>query len=218
MIIVDDCSRDSSFEIAQSYADKDSRIKVYKLEQNQGSSKARNVALDHTTADYVTFIDADDTILENKFERQIGFMEENDYSITYTNYRRMSFDESKIGVIIKSADCIDYEHMLFHTAMGTLTPIYNRKKIGDYRFDENLPARMDYAFWLDVLRAGHKAYRFDEDLARYRRGYESLSSNKIKGQKLVWKILRYREKVPFPKIIFCYLSYVFHALKKRREF
>ena len=105
-----------------------------------------------------------------------------------------------------------------HTAMGTLTPIYNRLKVGEFRFDENLRARMDYAFWLDVLKQGHTAYRFNQDMARYRRGYESLSSNKRKGQKLVWKILRERENVPFPRAIYYYLSYVFHALKKRRRF
>jgi teichuronic acid biosynthesis glycosyltransferase TuaG len=218
MIIVDDCSSDRSFEVAQSYAHDDARIQVYKLDVNSGSSKARNVAMDKATGDYITFIDGDDTVMEDKFERQIQFMTDNDYAITYTNYRRMSFDESKIGVIQKSAAKITYKHLLRHTAMGTLTPIYNRHKIGEYRFDEMLRARMDYAFWLDVLKEGHVAHRYSEDMARYRRGYESLSSSKRRGQKLVWKILRHREKVPFPRIIYYYFSYVFHALKKRRQF
>jgi teichuronic acid biosynthesis glycosyltransferase TuaG len=113
---------------------------------------------------------------------------------------------------------ITYKYLLRHTALGTLTPIYDRDAIGEFFFDESLSARMDWVFWLDVLREGHIAYRFDRDLARYRRGHSSLSSNINKGRKIVWDILRYRQEVPYPKIFWYYASYIFHAGKKRRLF
>lgn len=218
IIIVDDCSTDNTYEFAKQYASTDSRIQAVQLDCNSGSSKARNTAMDLAKGTYITFIDGDDVILPSKFEEQIKFMRDNDYAITYTNYRRMSHDETKIGVLQKSAAKIDFQHMLRHTAMGTLTPMYNREVIGEFRFDENYRSRMDYIFWLDVLREGHVAYRLNKDLARYRRGYKSLSSNKGKAQKIVWKVIREREKINFFLAVWYYSSYVFHALKKRKHF
>ncbi len=61
LIIVDDGSTDNSLEVAQSYAQKDDRIKVFHQE-NQGVSKARNTALKEIQGELVTFIDSDDGI------------------------------------------------------------------------------------------------------------------------------------------------------------
>lgn len=59
-IIVDNGSTDQSGEIADSYAEKDSRIKVIHLpKSNIGTG--RNTGLDMSKGDYVTFIDDDDT-------------------------------------------------------------------------------------------------------------------------------------------------------------
>lgn len=59
-IIVDNGSTDQSGEIADSYAEKDSRIKVIHIpKSNIGTG--RNTGLDMAKGDYVTFIDDDDT-------------------------------------------------------------------------------------------------------------------------------------------------------------
>ena len=217
-IIIDDCSTDNSFEIAQELSKKDSRVTALQQPKNGGSSAARNAGLRIAKGRYITFIDGDDIIKPFKFEAQLNFMKRNNYAITYTNYRRMTPDEKKIGILQRNPHKITYKHLLRHTALGTLTPIYDRTIIGEFFFDETLSARMDYAFWLDVLREGHKAHRFDRDLARYRRGHTSLSSNLNRGRKIVWKILRERQKIAFFKACWYYLSYIFHASKKRRLF
>lgn len=217
-IIIDDCSTDNSFEIAQNLAKKDKRVTAIQQPENKGSSAARNVGLRHATGKYITFIDGDDTIKPFKFETQLNFMKRKGYHITYTNYRRMTPDEKTIGILQRNPWKITYKHLLRHTAMGTLTPIYDREAIGEFFFDESLSARMDWAFWLDILREGHKAYRFDRDLARYRRGHTSLSSNINRGRKIVWRILRERQKLSYLTAVRYYLSYVFHAAKKRRLF
>ncbi len=219
MIIIDDCSMDNSVKIAQKYAKRDSRIKVITLDKNSGSSKARNVGLDMAQGRFITFIDGDDLIKPLKFGSQIDFMDSNGYAITYTNYRRITPDETQIGILIRNPEKIDYDYLLKHTALGTLTPIYDRNIIGDsYRFDETLPARMDYFFWLMVLQEGHVAHRFDRDMARYRRGHISLSSNIKRGQKIVWNIYRHKMGFNFLQASWYYAHYVCHALKKRRAY
>ena len=219
MIIVDDCSTDDSIKIARQYAQNDPRIHVITLDENSGSSKARNVGLDFAKGRFITFIDGDDLIMPNKFQDQIAFMKDNSYGITYTNYRRITPDEKQTGILIRNPDTINYNYLLKHTAMGTLTPIYDSDIIGNtYRFDETLPARMDYLFWLTILKDGYTAYRFDEDLARYRRGHTSLSSNLHRGQKIVWDIYRNRLGFNFAQASWYYIHYVCHALKKRRAY
>ena len=218
MIVVDDCSADSSYDIACAFAQSDPRIRAFRLERNRGSSAARNHGLRHSSGQYVTFIDGDDIVLPEKFERQIAFMRRHGHAITFTNYRRMTPDETQTGILIRNPARIDYDYLLKHTAMGTLTPVYDRTQTGDFYFDETLSARMDYAFWLDVLARGHSAYRLDEDLARYRRGHKSLSSNLFKGARLVWRVLKHRQKLSRPRAAWCFAHYAFFAVAKRRVF
>lgn len=60
-IIVDDGSTDTSGEICDTFAKKDSRFSVIHI-SNGGVSHARNVGLARATGEYVTFIDADDCV------------------------------------------------------------------------------------------------------------------------------------------------------------
>lgn len=64
IIIVDDGSTDESLKICESFAKKDSRIKVI-YEQNMGQGAARNRGIDCATGDYITFIDGDDFVERN---------------------------------------------------------------------------------------------------------------------------------------------------------
>ena len=63
IICVDDGSRDNSLEVLNSYAARDSRIKVIH-QQNGGRSAARNTGLDNASGDFILFVDSDDYITE----------------------------------------------------------------------------------------------------------------------------------------------------------
>ena len=59
IILVDDGAKDNCPQICDSYAEKDSRIKVIH-KQNGGLSDARNFGIDSATGDYIIFLDSDD--------------------------------------------------------------------------------------------------------------------------------------------------------------
>ena len=61
-IIVDDGSSDGSVALAQAYAAKDARIRVYQNETNLGDYPNRNQAAAHATGKYLKYVDADDLI------------------------------------------------------------------------------------------------------------------------------------------------------------
>lgn len=69
-VCVDDGSDDLSGAILDEYAAKDDRIKVLH-QSNRGVSAARNVALDNAKGEWIAFLDADDTIEADWFERMM---------------------------------------------------------------------------------------------------------------------------------------------------
>ena len=74
VILVDDGSTDDSFRICQEYAAKDSRFKLFHQE-NGGVAKARNNCLRHMTGDFIAWVDSDDWIEDDYFERLIRTQE-----------------------------------------------------------------------------------------------------------------------------------------------
>lgn len=73
IIVVNDGSKDNTLEILNRFAEKDSRIKVYSQE-NGGVSAARNTALKHATGEFITYVDADDSVPEDGFENMMSLM------------------------------------------------------------------------------------------------------------------------------------------------
>ncbi|MCH5237986.1 MAG: glycosyltransferase, partial [Muribaculaceae bacterium] len=61
VIIINDGSSDYSLRVAEGYAEKDDRVRVYSFE-NEGPSEARNRGLSVATGDYLTFVDSDDLL------------------------------------------------------------------------------------------------------------------------------------------------------------
>lgn len=74
IILIDDGSTDRSGEIAQGFADKDSRIRLVR-QRNQGQGMARNVGLDMANGKYVAFVDSDDWVILSAYERLVAVAE-----------------------------------------------------------------------------------------------------------------------------------------------
>jgi glycosyltransferase involved in cell wall biosynthesis len=75
LIIVDDCSKDRTVEIARKYEAQDSRIKVYVNEQNLGDYPNRNKAASYAIGKYLKYLDSDDIMNSNCLERMVFEME-----------------------------------------------------------------------------------------------------------------------------------------------
>lgn len=69
IICVNDCSPDNSLEILKEYASKDNRIKIINFEKNKGVSVARNTGIDNATGEFIGFVDADDFIDLDFYEK-----------------------------------------------------------------------------------------------------------------------------------------------------
>ena len=64
LLLIDDGSTDSSGALCDSFAEKDSRIKVFH-KQNGGVSSARNLGIEKSVGEWIAFVDSDDFIGNN---------------------------------------------------------------------------------------------------------------------------------------------------------
>ena len=62
LIIVDDCSKDKTVEIAKKYERMDERVKVYINETNLGDYPNRNKAASYASGEYLKYVDSDDLV------------------------------------------------------------------------------------------------------------------------------------------------------------
>jgi glycosyltransferase involved in cell wall biosynthesis len=76
LIIVDDGSKDNSVAIANSFVEKDGRIKVYINEVNLGDYPNRNKAASYAKGKYLKFVDADDMIYPYGLQLLVNNMEQ----------------------------------------------------------------------------------------------------------------------------------------------
>lgn len=85
IIVVDDCSTDTTVEIVKTYVQRDARVQLIRTETNSGPYVARNLALSQATGDFVTVNDADDWSHPEKIESQVHHLIENPSVIANTS-------------------------------------------------------------------------------------------------------------------------------------
>lgn len=91
LILVDDGSTDRSGIICDQYKKKDSRIQVIHS-KNQGQSAARNLGLSMAQYDWIAFVDSDDTIEEDMYEKMLDIAFKENVSMVICSANYMSED------------------------------------------------------------------------------------------------------------------------------
>lgn len=221
IIIVDDASEDNSVEIVNDLSDSlknqlefNKTIKIFKLQQNVGAAKARNKGIEEAVGDYICFLDADDYWVLDKIEKQVKFMEENNYTFIYSNYEFLKSNGKT--TIANVPERLIYKEALKNTAIFTSTVMFNMNVLTKEEiYMPDIKRGQDTATWWKVLKKGIIAYGMQDVLATYRVGEgSSLSSNKIRALKRTWALYK-REEIGYFKRIYCFIYYIINAIKRR---
>lgn len=199
LLITDDCSTDNSREIILEYCAKDPRIRLFKLEKNSGAGKARNNSIKEAKGKYIAFCDSDDRWYPDKLERQLQFMENNDYNLTYSSYDTCD-EKGNINGYVNCLPKLTKYTIVRDNGIGCLTAIYNAEKIGKH-FMPSIRKRQDWCLWIDIINKTGTAYGLQKSLCLYRIRNGSISSNKLEMLKYNFNV--YHEILHYNKILSC---------------
>lgn len=176
LIIVNDFTKDNSIEIAKSFQEKDNRIKIYNNAYVPNNiSCVMNTGLDKATGKYVTRIDSDDHITEDKIEKQWMYLKRNESKKIIMCSTNISFIDKK-GYPIKDRGPLklrkgfDYKFLyLFENPLPAAPCMFIKKIIDEnnLRFDEKYTTAEDYDFISRYLKYGNYGC-IDEPLYNYR--------------------------------------------------
>lgn len=102
IIIVDDCSTDSSSEVIRKLEKKYNIVKGVFQNDNGGVSRARNTGVIESTSEYVTFIDADDVMgnekkIENEMKLINTYKREGKNICAYSKIKYIDIDGNELG-------------------------------------------------------------------------------------------------------------------------
>jgi teichuronic acid biosynthesis glycosyltransferase TuaG len=213
LLIINDASIDDTFLIAESYAERDPRIKIINHVKNQGVAKSRNLGLEARLGGYIAFLDSDDLWLDNKLSSQVKSLEFD----TVFSYMPYSFIDSD-GLFLRNympPKSVTYKSMLLGNPLGTLTVMLDSNYLGNLKFP--IRGHEDYALWLSLLRKGGAAKMAGdgESYARYRVHNSSLTSSKLRTASWQWKIYRESEGLSVLTSTALMFSYTFKAIQKR---
>lgn len=130
LIVVDDGSTDKSIEILKKYAEKDSRIKVFKFKKNKGLAFALNYGLNKVHGKYLARMDADDISYPKRLETQLRYLIRNPKVVAvgsqvklinekgnFIGYKKFPTDPKKIYQMMGMMMSIQHPTLLTYTKL-----------------------------------------------------------------------------------------------------
>jgi teichuronic acid biosynthesis glycosyltransferase TuaG len=209
-LVTDDCSTDNTLLLLKELVKEDSRVRVFKNQENSGAAVSRNNSINRAEGDFIAFIDSDDLWLPSKLEKQLTFMGDN-IAFSFTAYELIDSADNKLNKSVDSTQKgnFSYQDMLRKKAtMGCSTVMLRRKSFSDITMPL-IRTGQDYALWLKLLKTGENAHILNEILTQYRILPDSISRNKIKKSRRQWQIYRDIEQLGFieSSINFCFYAH-----------
>ena len=156
LLLIDDGSTDTSGKICDSYVAKDSRVKVFH-KKNGGVSSARNLGLENSRGEWITFVDADDWIKTEYLEHLVSHIQENvDLVISYSEIFRKNYSyiEKYPSQLINDSNfeiMFSENDMYWHTAPWS--KLYRSSLIQDLdlKFKEGMHIGEDACFLYEFM-------------------------------------------------------------------
>ncbi len=176
LIVVDDCSKDDSWEVITRVAAGDPRVKPIRHERNMGASRSRNDGLRAATGEFIGFCDADDIWEPAKLEFQVSLLRRSsDFDVAFCdailvdeNGRPKNQRFSELFAPPNEPSGRLFEHLIWRNFVNIQTVLMRRECLDDAGyFDEGIKWVEDWWFWIRVAR--HHRFIYTRDpLARYR--------------------------------------------------
>lgn len=202
IILINDGSKDGSEDICKEFLKKDSRIKYY-YKTNEGLAAARQDGINMASGEYIGFVDSDDWVELDMYEKMYLSAMKNDADVVLCNcfeysekknrteLRPGAYNESQIleEILPKTLIRIDEEGRRRNIRWSNCLRIYKKKTIDENKiqFQKELRRCQDLAFTYDVMLCSKNFYYLDEFLYHNRQDAGSLSRGYTKN---MWKLIK----------------------------
>ena len=184
LIIINDCSTDSTSEILADFAAKDERIKVYPNEVNLRLPTSLNKAILLCNGKYIARMDADDICLPDRLEKQYKFMEENG-DVALSSCRFMTV---KNGVYASGGAGGRCDSEALRAMLLVVNPILHPGVIAKaevmkrFSYDTTLTCTEDLELWTRMAMENQKIQILPECLLIYRLHDKQITSTTLERQ------------------------------------
>lgn len=189
IVVVDDCSTDKSFAIAQEFAAADPRVRAIQAEKNVGPAAARNLAISHAAGHWIAILDSDDLMQSSRLRTLVAEAGRAGADIVADDLKIFSGDPQAEGERLlprRRREVFDItpsefiESNAFYggsTPFGYLKPVFRAsalKSVG-LSYDESLRIGEDYDLLARALLRGLKFRVIPQPTYLYRKHVSSIS-------------------------------------------
>lgn len=192
LIIVDDCSTDSSIKIIKYFKKKDNRVRYFKTKKNSGTvSVPRNLGISKSKGRYVAFIDADDYWYRDKLNYQTNNLKNHLVSFTAADYQ-IEGNKKKSSLFLNIFRIIlqkfflnriknkGYYWLYIYNPFLISSALIDKKILNKNSFETDSDVREDLKLWITLFRNINKRFIFHSKiLVTITRAKRSMSSNRI---------------------------------------
>ncbi len=194
IILVDDGSPDACGSICDDYAAKDARIHVIH-QNNSGVSRARNAGLEKAKGKYLTFLDADDLLEQQAWEKAIAAIENSQADAVIFGWNDVTKEGKTPHEITKESKILEAEEVITQIASDNFScgggypwnKMWNADRIREVHgrmvpFREQIFTYEDKLWIVEVLQKLKQVVLLPDILYEYRFSPESITQSEE-----VWK-------------------------------
>ena len=213
LLIIDDCSTDSTLEIAGTWAERDARIRALCNESNSGVARTRNWGIELARGRYIAFMDSDDVWRPEKLKKQLEKLSVDKADFSYCSYAIIDAFGKQTRADYLVPEHVTLSDQLKENAIQLSSLLICAEALQDIRFTTSF-YHEDYVLGLELLQNGYKAAGCTEVLSEWRYIENSRSFNKWRAARNRWKIYRKFLYLPLLKSMNLFIHYAFAGLRK----
>lgn len=213
LFVIDDCSTDDSFGLAQKLAANDSRIQVLRNDANSGVANTRNRGISLAKGKYIAFLDSDDIWHPEKLERQLTKIANSHAAVCYCSYQIIGATGEKVRADYLVPETAKFEDILKENYIQCSAMLIKAEIVKRHLFNIEF-FHEDYILGLDILGSGETAVGCRELLLSWRYLENSRSFNKKKSAMNRWQIYRNYLRLPIYKTLYLFACYTAAGLRK----
>lgn len=203
ILLIEDASPDNALEICRELSRNHERVKLFQHPkgENRGAGASRNLGMEKARSAFISFLDADDYYLPNRFEEtkelfdeyiEVDFtfgtaQYENEYLLKSNNFKGMPITKYNNAPLLRLRLCGGFD--AFHTNTITIKKASLRKL--NHFFNTHLRLHQDTEFWLRMAyRLKGKSEQYGRTTAVVRQhDLNRITQKNEETELLLWKTI-----------------------------